>query len=599
MKIILTILLIVTGVNCFAQFSPEEKRQIDSLTAVINNKASHDTSQAGAYVDLSDIFYVTNLDTTIYLCSKAQEIAEKALSKNPTVLVTQSLRKTLAGALNNIGLIHRDQGSISLALDYFYKSLKISEEIGDKSGIATLFNNIGLIHSFQGDIPLALDYYHKSLKIKEDIKDKKGMAYSYNNIGGIHDFQGDIPLALDYYHKSLKIREEIKDKQGMANSYNNIGYVHQQKGDIPLALDYYHKSLKIQEEIKDKSGMADSYNIIGGIHDNQGDIPLALEYSHKSLKIYEEIKDKQGMASCYNNIGVIHHNQGDIPLALEYYHKSLKIDEEIKDKQGMAYSYNNIGSIHFIQGDIPLALDYYHKSLKIYEEIKDKQGMANSYNYIGRLLLEEGKAFGMSESSALSGAREYGERGLQIAQEIGFPYLIQRNAGLLSKVAIKEGNYKQALEMRNIEVEMRDSVNNEEVKKSSIRQQTQYEFEKAQLIKEQELMEQERILLAEKERRDNMQYSIIFLGILIVFGTVLGSGKFNISPKFAEGLIFFAFLLFFEFCLVLLDPIIDDWSSGEPIYKLLFNAILAGAIFPLHAFFENLLKKRIIKNYKY
>ena len=67
------------------------------------------------------------------------------------------------------------------------------------------------------------------------------------------------------------------------------------------------------------------------------------------------------------------------------------------------------------------------------------------------------------------------------------------------------------------------------------------------------------------------------------------------SEKFAEGLIFFTFLLFFEFCLVLLDPLIEDWSGGEPLYKLLFNAILAGAIFPAHAFFENTLKNRLLK----
>jgi tetratricopeptide (TPR) repeat protein len=556
MKIILTILLIVTGVNCFAQFSPEEKRQIDSLTAVINNKASHDTSQAGAYVDLSDIFYVTNLDTTIYLCSKAQEIAEKALSKNPTVLVTQSLRKTLAGALNNIGLIHRDQGSISLALDYFYKSLKISEELNDK----------------------------------------KGMATSYSNIGNIHQDKGNTTLALNYFNKSLKIDKEIGDNDGLANSYINIGSIHRDQGSISLALDYFYKSLKIYEGIGDKSGMATSLNNISYIHDKQGDVDLSMEYIHKSLKIYEEIGDKSGMATSLNNIGLFHHNQGNTIFALDFYQKSLKIREEIGDKSGVANSCFNIGYIYQNQENnsitnykkdsiLSLALEYFYKSLKYREELNDKKGISSSLSSLGGLYLTLGKLYL---------ARQMGERGYQIAQELGFPDLIQRNAGLLSKVAIKEGNYKHALEMRNIEVEMRDSVNNEEVKKSSIRQQTQYEFEKAQLIKEQELMEQERILLAEKERRDNMQYSIIFLGILIVFGTVLGSGKFNISPKFAEGLIFFAFLLFFEFCLVLLDPIIDDWSSGEPIYKLLFNAILAGAIFPLHAFFERLLKQRVI-----
>ena len=63
----------------------------------------------------------------------------------------------------------------------------------------------------------------------------------------------------------------------------------------------------------------------------------------------------------------------------------------------------------------------------------------------------------------------------------------------------------------------------------------------------------------------------------------------------AEGITFFAFLLFFEFMLVLLDPYIDKYSSGEPVYKLLINALVAAAIFPLNALFEKVLKRRLMK----
>jgi len=54
-------------------------------------------------------------------------------------------------------------------------------------------------------------------------------------------------------------------------------------------------------------------------------------------------------------------------------------------------------------------------------------------------------------------------------------------------------------------------------------------------------------------------------------------------------------LLFFEFTLVMLDPYIEQYSSDAPAIKLGFNAILAGLIFPLHALFENKMKKRIAK----
>ncbi|MBL4735976.1 MAG: tetratricopeptide repeat protein [Flavobacteriales bacterium] len=524
-------------------------------------------------------------------------IIEQALSANPPTPALLSLQISLAGALNNIGYLHMSHGENPLALEYYHKSLKINEEISR---------------------------LHPEL-----IEGKQGMANSYNNIGGIYMNQGTIPLALEYYHKSLKIHEEIsklhpelvQGKQGMAGSYNNIGFIYKNQGAIPLALEHYHKSLKIHEEIsrlhpelvQGKQGMATSYQNIGVIHENQGAIPLALEYYHKSLKIHEESSDKQGMAISYNNIGLIHMNMGDpsvtsskgeslragIPLALEYLHESLKIREEISDKQGMANSYNNIGFIYMNLGDpsvtaskeesltagIPLALEYYHKSLKIKEEISDKQGMAYSLANIGWLHLETGDPVAASK---------VGQRGLKIARELGFPDLIKRNAGLLSKVAKQEGHFKEALEMYELQVQYRDSMNNEETQKASIRQQTKYEFERAAMVKEQEEKEIARIQEEELSRRDNLQYSIVLICLLVIGGLVAMLGKLSLPVKAAEGLIFFAFLILFEFLLVLSDPYVDNITGGAPAYKLLTNAVLAALIFPLHSLFEGTLKKRLI-----
>jgi len=63
----------------------------------------------------------------------------------------------------------------------------------------------------------------------------------------------------------------------------------------------------------------------------------------------------------------------------------------------------------------------------------------------------------------------------------------------------------------------------------------------------------------------------------------------------AEGIIFFSFLILFEFLLVLADPYIEVWSGGAPGIKLLFNAGVAALIFPAHAFFEASLRGRLVK----
>jgi tetratricopeptide (TPR) repeat protein len=528
-------------ISVFGQDYAADKTIIDSLKNELTKVNIHDT----IYINLlSEIGEQTPIFRSSYWDTIAN-LATKKLSTHPPAPVTHALRKALASVLNNIGVIHNAQGDIPLALEYYHKSLKIQEEIGDKKGMATSYNNIGLIHNNQGGIPLALEYYHKSLEIYEEIGDKRGMAISYNNIGLIHDNQGDIPLALEYHHKSLKIQEEIGNKNGIALSYNNIGYIHNAQGDIPLALEYYHKSLKIQEEIGNKKGIALSYNNIGLIHHNQGDIPLALEYYHESLKIQEEIGDKKGMATSYNNIGLIHHNQGDPSitsskeeslragqaLALEYYHKSLEIYEEIGDKRGMAYSYNNIGYIHDNQGDIPLALEYYHKSLKIQEEIGDKRGMAYSLANICNLYLSRGSELGLSTRAALALARENGERGLQIAQELGFPDQIKRNAGVLSKVAIAEGNYKEALEMRNLEVQMQDSLMSEEAQKAAVQQQVKYEYEKAQAVKQKEYEKQMALSGAREEKQKIIIYTAAGASLMLIAFLVFVFNRLKVTRK--------------------------------------------------------------------
>ena len=350
--------------------------------------------------------------------------------------------------------------------------------------------------------------------------------------------------------KAESISENISYLKGQSNSYEWLGFLLQNQGNIPLALEYYHKSLKINEEIGNKQGMALSLNNIGVIHDDQGDILLALEYYHKSLKIDKEIGNQNGMGGSFNNIGYIHHNQAElaksrsdlsasdslINLALQYYHKSLKIREEIGDKSGIANSLNNIGNIHYNQGNIALALEFYYKSLKILEEIGHKLGMANSLASLGGVYLEQG---------ALANAKKRGEQGLRLAQELGYPDQIKRNASLLTKVYTKEGNYKLAFEMRNLEIQMRDSLLSEENMKSAVQQQAKFDYEKQKVADSITNEEAEKVHLAnleaEKAKGAQQQAEIaaqkkqnifLFIGLgLVAFFGFFMYNRFKVTRK--------------------------------------------------------------------
>jgi len=124
--------------------------------------------------------------------------------------------------------------------------------------------------------------------------------------------------------------------------------------------------------------------------------------------------------------------------------------------------------------------------------------------------------------------------------------------------------------------------------------EAKHEFETAELERKRVEQELAKEAAATESRRDNLQYSGILIFLVLIFAGVFMLGRFSIPIRLAEGMIFFSFLLFFEFTLVLLDPYIEAYSSGAPAIKLGFNAVLAGLIFPLHSIFENKFKRRMI-----
>ena len=413
-------------------------------------------------------------------------------------------------------------------------------------GIAKSNNNLGIYYWIKGDYSLSLTCHFKALEIREVLKDKKGIAASLNNIGNVYDNQGDYPKALEYYFKALKTFEELGNKKGVAASLNNIGIVYYNQSDYPQAFEYYFKSLKVNEELQNKNGIADALNNIGLVYDEQGDYPNALEYYFRVLKLNEELQNKNGIAKNFNNIGLVYKKQANYPIALEYFFKALKLNEELGNKYGIASNLGNIG-----------------------------------FNYLKEKIYKE--------------AEEYLIKALQTSTEIGALYLIKDHNEYLSELYSQTNRYQLAYEHYKQYTIAKDSLFNEDKSKEIGRLEMRHEIELAEMERERKEKEELKVKTQKTERRNLLEYSGIFIGLLLIGLLVTILGFVKVKPWMAEGITFFAFLLFFEFILVLLDPYMDRFTKGEPAYKLFINASVAAAIFPLNALFEKVIRKRLMK----
>ncbi|MEX2589103.1 MAG: adenylate/guanylate cyclase domain-containing protein [Chitinophagales bacterium] len=359
---------------------------------------------------------------------------------------------------------------------------------------------------------------------------KNQMAAALSMQGVSFAIRGNHIKAIEYFMRDLELEREIGNKIGIATSLGNIANIYMDQGDYSNAIDYYTQSLKINEEIGNKQSIAGSLANIGNIYFDQGDGEKAFDYYKRSLKIFEEIDNKRGVAFSLKSIGNIYGAQDDYANAFEYFSRSFEINNEIGDKREVALTLISMGNIYSKQGDNTKAIDHYTQSLRISREMGDIQSTALALNNTGDVYMEQGK---------YTKALEFSSQSLALVKEAGFKLQTQNSAYSLFQVNKKLGRYKDALDMHELYISARDSVESEENQKEVIRQEFKYSYDKKaatdsvanakqQEIKDIEIAKQQ----AEIKAKRNQQYGLgSGLGLMCILSVVFFTQRNRISKE--------------------------------------------------------------------
>ena len=501
--------------------SAAQDKTIDSLNLAFKS-AKHDTTKAKTLVALSENLYAINPDTVAPLCNRAIQLIEKynaSSDKN----IKHAFLYIKASALNNLGFIYAQNDNQLKAIECYELSLKLSEKLNDNASIGLAYRNMSGSYKALGSSIKSVQSDFKSLEYYKKTDHKEGIANALNNIGFYYSETGNTVLSAEYYTKSSKIYEEIGDMRGVAASFNNLGNIYHNIGDIKKAIEYYQKSLEVCEKAKEKEGMTYALNNIALIFKSQKDYANALIYLNRCLKIKEELKEKEGIALTLTNIGDVYSDLGNKDKTLEYTKKGLKIREEIGDLGGMSQSYNNLGSFYLkeLKND-KLALYYYEKCLFNSEKTGNKVAIISTLENIGFVYLER---------KNYSKAIEYASKGLKLAQEIGYPDQISTTALVLKKAYFNLNNHKKALEMFELYVKMQDSITNQEIRNSAIKNQLKYEYDKKAVSDSLKVAEEKKLTSVQLKQEKTTRFALFGGLILVLVFSIFIFNRFRITNK--------------------------------------------------------------------
>lgn len=324
----------------------------------------------------------------------------------------------------------------------------------------------------------------------------------------------------DYAIKLLNnsaARRNIESFKRISNylslAINNNGVLSYYQGKMDEALFHFHKSIDISEKAHFDVGLCESYNNIGGIYYSQKDFETALFYFNKSIALNDKSISQISHAKALSNIGTIYANLEELDSAEFYFNKCLRIYTYENDKSGIASCYYKIAGLQSKYGNFELADSFLLQSIRINQEIKDDRMIINAYQLLGKMHFEQNN---------LSLAKTYAQRSFKLANDIGYPEGLKEAAYTLHHIYQRENNFKDALDMLELYINMKDSILSDKVKEDIKNRQLTYDYEKRALADSLKYAKKNMYNLQEiakkdaKIKQDSIIRTLLIIGFLLM-----------------------------------------------------------------------------------
>ncbi|MBL0741144.1 tetratricopeptide repeat-containing sensor histidine kinase [Chryseolinea lacunae] len=223
----------------------------------------------------------------------------------------------------------------------------------------------------------------KSLDLAESIHFKKGIALACLTKGVALESKGNYPEALNCHLRALRLSEELNLKGLSGNCYGNIGIVYCSLGNYKKAIEYYEKALAIAETY----GVAATVGMLTNLSDTYtkvGDYKRALQYGLKALTIGRDEPDSSSVAISLFNLAEIYHKTGKTDQSMATLHESMNISVRIGDREGISHCLNFLATLYADKKLFSRSIDYAKRSLQNLHQTDNKELQLGAYHALYR-----------------------------------------------------------------------------------------------------------------------------------------------------------------------------------------------------------------------
>ena len=265
----LRLIFLFWGLFCFSVSNGQTQNELRNKYL----RAPADTAKVNAGLKLFLTSYYPYSDSTLngtQLVSDIYRLAQKTGYSHGLIESSYYLGSMLI-----------TQNKIASSIEYYFISMKKSEQEKNLRGLSRAQMGIGLVYYNQNNWAKAVEYFKQSLITSKKIKDYYRVSMQQYLIGLSLTSLKKYREAKVYLNSALETKIALKDSSGIYETYLGIANVYKGLKQFDSAKNYYNRVLSVMLEKKEYHPLSIIYSSFADIafakKDNREALPLGLK----------------------------------------------------------------------------------------------------------------------------------------------------------------------------------------------------------------------------------------------------------------------------------------------------------------------------------
>ena len=327
--------------------------------------------------------------------------------------------------------------------------LKLYDAYGDQPDRAVyIFNALGGTAERLGELAEAIEYYNKSLQLSEELNLPERLSLEETNIGRVHRRIGNWEAAVNHFTQAYELAlaqdKSNQNRNRIADIFLDLGYVYGSQGRHKIGLEYCDEAIKIWEDLNLPQKVAAGQAVRGAVYRIAGqhdeaikDIEIALQELAPS--------NNTSLARAYSDLGFTYwslYNKTKDEVWLkkgqEELEASVAISRDHHLVEELPHALHRLGHVYWDQGHKKAARKINDEAYEAAKRVHD------IYFSIHSLV---GKAEFDYADGIYNSISDYAQE-LKVnfeAQGYEFPLLYGRMCRIQANVAFYEKKYEEAI----------------------------------------------------------------------------------------------------------------------------------------------------------